>query len=409
MSRHAFAFACLLALSVTTGCANNAKTSEADAGASDGSPARAAASVPVAHAPGSWIDPDAAALGPRSGPGDARDARDAGDAGDDAAALAERGKTLYGRYCYFCHGTQGRGYAADEAPAVGNDDLLAVASDEYLTNAIFKGRPGTTMSSWALIRGGPLGWNDAQAIVSYLRTWQKRPSEAATVDARKIEGDPTRGAATYAAHCASCHGAKGTGGKYNALANPELLASASDGFLATTIERGRASTPMTAFGSKLSKQAIEDVVALLRSWQRPPDEQPELPPKPGALVSVVMNPRGPQPAFDAKADFIPADTVKREIVERKATAIIIDARPPSDYARMHVAGSISVPFYQVAEFSKQIPKDRYILTYCACPHAESVKVRDALRALGYTRVAVIDEGMLAWRDRGYPVRGGAKP
>jgi mono/diheme cytochrome c family protein/rhodanese-related sulfurtransferase len=262
------------------------------------------------------------------------------------------------------------------------------------------------MSAWAVGRGGPLGINDASAIVAYLRTWQKRPSEPTTV--RTVNGNAERGAATYAAQCASCHGAKGRDGKYAALSNPELLAAAADGFLATTIERGRKGTPMPAFAGKLSPEAIDDVVALLRSWQKPPDEQADLPPKPGALTSVVLNPRGPQPALDGKADFIPADTVKREY-DRKATMIIVDARPPSDYARMHIAGAISVPFYQVAEFAKQIPKDRQILTYCACPHAESVKVRDALRTLGYPRASVIDEGMLAWRDRGYPVRGGAKP
>jgi rhodanese-related sulfurtransferase len=76
---------------------------------------------------------------------------------------------------------------------------------------------------------------------------------------------------------------------------------------------------------------------------------------------------------------------------------------------MHIAGAISVPFYEVNEYAKQLPKDRYILTYCGCPHAESGKARDALRALGYPRAAVMDEGLFAWRDRGYPVRGGAKP
>jgi cytochrome c oxidase cbb3-type subunit 3/ubiquinol-cytochrome c reductase cytochrome c subunit len=339
---------------------------------------------------------------------DASAKADAGnaDAGTDPVAIAARGKMLYGRYCYFCHGPEGRGYTADEAPALASDDLLALATDDFLRDAIVKGRPGTTMSSWSVARGGPLAYTDASAVVAYLRTWQKRPSEP--TEGRTVNGTAARGAATYATHCATCHGAKGSGAKYNALANPELLASATDGFLATTIERGRTGTPMPAFKEKLSVEAIDDVVALLRSWQKPPDEIAELPPKPGALTAVVLNPRGPQPVFEAKADFIPADVVKREL-DRKATMIIVDARPAGDYARMHIAGAISVPFYLVEAFSKQIPRDRYILTYCGCPHAESVKVRDALRGLGYTRVAVIDEGMLVWRDRGYAMRGGPKP
>lgn len=336
---------------------------------------------------------------------DASRAANAQAAPDPVETLA-RGKLLYGRYCGFCHGESGQGYKADQAPALANDDLLALANDDFLRDAIVKGRPGTTMSAWAVARGGPLGYADASAIVSYVRTWQKRPSESTT--AREVSGTAAAGAATYATHCASCHGAKGANGKYNSLANPELLASSTDGFLATTIERGRAGTPMNGFASKLSKSAVDDVVALLRSWQKSPDEPAPLPPKPGALTAVVLNPKGPQPELDAKASFVPVDIVKHEL-DRNATMVIIDARPPSDYARMHIAGAISVPFYQVAEYAKQIPKDRYVLTYCACPHAESGQVREALRKLDYPRVAVIDEGLLVWRDRGYPVRGGPTP
>jgi cytochrome c oxidase cbb3-type subunit 3/ubiquinol-cytochrome c reductase cytochrome c subunit len=327
-------------------------------------------------------------------------------AAPDPVATIARGKLLYGRYCNFCHGENGVGYAADQAPRLANDDLLALASDDFLRAAIVNGRPGTTMSPWSVSRGGPLGYDDASAIVAYLRTFQKRAAES--TDARAVAGTAERGAVTYAAQCASCHGAKGKDGKYAELANPELLASATDGFLATTIERGRAGTPMPAFGSKLTTAQIDDVVTLLRSWKRPPEESPELPPRPGGLTDVVMNPRGPQPAFEAKTDFIKADDVKRE-VDRKASMIIIDARPPFDYARMHIAGAISVPFYEVDAYAKQIPKDRYVVAYCGCPHAESGKVRDALRTLGYPRTAVLDEGLLPWRDRGYPVRGGPKP
>jgi cytochrome c oxidase cbb3-type subunit 3/ubiquinol-cytochrome c reductase cytochrome c subunit len=262
------------------------------------------------------------------------------------------------------------------------------------------------MSAWGLGRGGPVGADDALAIVKFLRTWQTRPSEK--LAERTIEGDATKGALTWAATCAKCHGAKGAGGKHNALANPELLKAASDAFLATTIERGRAGTPMPAFGDKLTKQNVDDILALLRSWQKTPDQTIELPPKPGALKNVVIHPKGPQPAFDEGADFVKVDIVKREL-DRGATMIILDARAPGDYALMHVAGAVSVPFYTANDDAKEIPKDRWILTYCACPHAASVKLRDALRAAGYPRVSVLDEGINVWRDRGYPVRGGAKP
>lgn len=355
--------------------------------------------------------PDASAADASAAAVDAAPTADASvtlerDAAPDPAETAARGKVLYDKYCGFCHGETGQGYKADQAPALASDDLLALASDEFLIEAIAKGRPGTTMSAWSIARGGPLATADAAAIVAYVRTWQKRPAEA--LDDRPVDGNAAAARATYATHCASCHGAKGRNGKYNALANAELLTAASDAFLIATIQRGRAGTPMAAFGAKLSTPQVHDLVALLRSWKVPPEELPELPPKAGQLTAVVVNPKGPQPDFEDSASFVKVDTVKREL-DRGASMILIDARPPADYARMHIAGAISVPFYQVADYAKQIPKDRFILAYCACPHAESGQVRDALRGLGYPRAAVIDEGLLVWRDRGYGVRGGAKP
>jgi len=349
----------------------------------------------------------ASAAGPKGSAGAGSIGPPKVDAAPDPAVVVERGKSLYGRYCNFCHGSEGQGYAADEAPALASDDLLALATDEYLLEAISKGRPGTTMSAWSVARGGPLGYNDASAIVAYLRTWQKRPAEP--TEGRVVgKASAERGAALYTKECASCHGAGGRGGKYASLSNPELLAAASDGFLARTIERGRAGTPMPGFAQKLGAAGVDDLVVLLRSWQQAPEPLADLPPRPGALGSIVLHPKGPAPSFEPKTDFIPVDVVKREL-DRKATMIVIDARPPADYARMHVAGAISVPFYEVEEYARQLPKDRYILTYCGCPHAESGKARDTLRRLGFPRVAVMDEGLFPWRDRGYPVRGGARP
>jgi cytochrome c oxidase cbb3-type subunit 3/ubiquinol-cytochrome c reductase cytochrome c subunit len=44
-----------------------------------------------------------------------------------------------------------------------------------------------------------------------------------------------------------------------------------------------------------------------------------------------------------------------------------------------------------------------VLAYCACPHHVSGEVVDALRKRGYKHTAVIDEGVFAWQQKGYPV------
>lgn len=100
------------------------------------------------------------------------------------------GKALYERYCDFCHGKEGQGYAADEAPALANDVFLSIATDAYIHDAILKGRPGTTMSAWGKQKGGPLDGKDADAIVSYVRAWQKQAPVALTP--REPKGDAAR-------------------------------------------------------------------------------------------------------------------------------------------------------------------------------------------------------------------------
>jgi cytochrome c oxidase cbb3-type subunit 3/ubiquinol-cytochrome c reductase cytochrome c subunit len=327
-----------------------------------------------------------------------------GCAGKESAA--ESGAALYGRYCALCHGDHGEGYRADRATALANPELLSIASDAYLRAAVANGRSGTTMSAWSRARGGPLDDQGIDALVALMRSWSTKPY--ASVDGRTVTGDPARGQPIYARECAHCHGDKGTGGPYLPLANPELLASASDGFLAASIERGRPGTPMPAFATRLDAPDRDDVVALIRSWQAAPAPAGEKPPAPGHLEDVVRNPGGPEPALDASSGFVPVDSVKAEL-DRGATLVLIDARPGSDYVASHVTGAISVPFYEVEPYMAQIPRERFIVTYCGCPHAESGRVRDTLKQNGYPRVAVMDEGFYAWRDRGYPVKSGAKP
>jgi cytochrome c oxidase cbb3-type subunit 3 len=60
--------------------------------------------------------------------------------------------------------------------------------------------------------------------------------------------------------------------------------------------------------------------------------------------------------------------------------------------------------------SAKLPKDgTWILAYCGCPHAASGRVMDTLRAQGFPRTAVIDEGIFEWIRRGYPITYGKAP
>ena len=262
------------------------------------------------------------------------------------------------------------------------------------------------MSAWSMSRGGPLPDTEIDAVVALLRSWQVAP--AALVDAEAVTGDPARGASLYAAACAKCHGRPEAPEKGPRLWTPELLAAASDGFLRVTIAEGRPGTTMPSFAGQLAEDEIRHVVSYLRSLARPPHELTPIPPRPGQLADVVVNPAGPDAALPSPVPFVPVEEVARELA-RGAAFVLLDARPPSDYVREHIAGAVSAPFYEVEAYAPQLPKERYVVTYCGCPHAESGVARDALLRLGFPRVAVLDEGVSVWRERGYLMRAGALP
>ncbi len=292
---------------------------------------------------------------------------------------------------------------ADNANALAHPEFLATVTDDHLRRAIARGRPGTTMSAWGHAYGGPLDDTAVNNVVAFLRTWQEQPTNS--VHTRTVVGEIARGEAVYDAQCKDCHGARGVGGQYMTVANPEFLFTASDGFIRHAIEKGRVGTPMAAYGDSIPAQQIDDLVVLIRSWQRAPSDVTPVAPDPNA--PAVLNPTGPEPML-GDGRYVGVDVVKREL-DRGVKIVLIDARPPTDYVFEHIAGAISVPFYEVDKHLSRLPKDVWIVAYCACPHAESGSAIDALARNGYTMGKVLDEGVAVWKARGYPMRGGAEP
>ncbi|MEB3204494.1 MAG: c-type cytochrome [Candidatus Sericytochromatia bacterium] len=316
---------------------------------------------------------------------------------DSREAQVLRGQAAYARTCAICHGRAGEGYAADNAPALANEDFLVTASDQYLYETIARGRPGTVMSGWAREHGGPYDEGQVQDLVAWLRSWQKGTMRP--LDQARLQPGSRDGKALYARHCASCHGASGVEGPYNRLAHPQLLDIASDGFLRTTVLEGRSGTPMKGFRGVLQPAEVDAIIAYLR---QNPARVPAVG-RPAATASgTVALPVGSDPAFPADARFVGVDLAAREM-RRGARILFVDARPPSDFQAGHIRGAVNLPFYEAPERAGEIPKGTWVLTYCGCPHAESGEVAEVLRGRGHDRVAVLDEGWGPWKTRGYPV------
>jgi cytochrome c oxidase cbb3-type subunit 3 len=328
------------------------------------------------------------------------------------AYAQHRGAELYSRMCAVCHGMNGEGYKADQAPAIGHSDYLASTSDEFLTRAINDGRATTTMSAWGIDHGGPLKARDVEATIAHLRTWQK--DAPIVLDERPNAGQAQRGGPLYAQECSRCHGTRGTGGQYIGIGGAQLLATATNGFVRNAILRGRPGTAMPAFESKLGDAAVEDLVALLRDWQKSSPAASALRaaparPPPIPLGPVPLNPKGPDPVgFNKQPQTTKAEVIKREL-DRGAKMAFLDARAPSDYTNEHIANAVSVPFYDPDQYYAGLPKDAWLVCYCSCPHAESGQLASKLIAHGFTKVTVLDEGLGFWRSHNYGTHTGIDP
>ncbi len=333
-------------------------------------------------------------------------ARSSGEQGleSEDKARIERGLQVYGKYCALCHGDNGEGYAADNANALANQDFLVSVSDDFLWTGIARGRPGTAMAAHASRYGGPLDDADIDSLVALIRSWQHEASVQFT--AAPVLGDPVSGRAEYDLHCAACHGDEGEGITAVSLNNPEFLASAADAQIRIAITNGRRGTPMPAYRELLAEDAIDDLVALIRSWMREAPTRVE-PPDIFEFPQVVLNPDGPSPQFTLREGrYLPAAQLDRAMRDG-ARLIILDARPPSDWYLAHIPGAVPAPAYDPDTILMLLPEDdTWIVSYCACPHEYSDQLTDALRSSGYKNAVVLDEGVRWWQRNGYPMKYG---
>lgn len=317
------------------------------------------------------------------------------------------GAAAYTKYCALCHGVDARGYAADNAPSLVSSTFLESASDSFLTRSIREGRQGTAMAGYARQYGGPLDDKEVAAIIAYLRS---QGPALLRLPPHRSGGDVARGQEVYNRECIKCHGTRAQRGFAVQLWHTNFLVAASDEFLHHAITMGRPGTAMPSFVGTLSPGEVDDLLMLIRSWgsappARPTVQHPEIPKGP-----VLINPSGATPKFTLRDDrFVPAEQVKKAL-DAKSRLVIIDARATSDWIQTRIPGAISVPYYGFSRLD-DVPNDdkTWVLAYCACPHHASGVVVDELRRRGFKHTAIIDEGILEWQRRKYPVEGTPAP
>ena len=91
---------------------------------------------------------------------------------------------------------------------------------------------------------------------------------------------------------------------------------------------------------------------------------------------------------------------------RRREVVVLDVRPPAEFAAGHIAGARSVPVTELRRHLRALPKDSEVVAYCRGPYC--VYADDAVRELnrrGFRARRLID-GFPEWKRAGLPVAAG---
>ncbi len=94
---------------------------------------------------------------------------------------------------------------------------------------------------------------------------------------------------------------------------------------------------------------------------------------------------------------------------REGTVIVLDVRPPEEYAAGHVPGAVSMPLESLEANLDQLPKNKPVVAYCRGPYC--VMAFEAVRRLRERGKDArrLEDGFPEWRAEGLPVAVGAGP
>jgi rhodanese-related sulfurtransferase len=94
---------------------------------------------------------------------------------------------------------------------------------------------------------------------------------------------------------------------------------------------------------------------------------------------------------------------------RGGEVIVLDVRPPEEYAAAHIPGAISVPLADLPRRLRDLRKRREVVAYCRGPYCVmALDAVDLLRRHGF-RAHRLELGVPEWRARGWRVESGAAP
>ncbi|HXE74543.1 MAG TPA: c-type cytochrome [Candidatus Xenobia bacterium] len=177
-----------------------------------------------------------------------------------AASDRALGEQLYQAECAACHGDRGQGTPLGSPLATADRRAAGRAA---LHRALAEGVPGTAMPRYTRFTAAEL-----RSLIDYTASLPTVPGSRARWELG--QGDPNAGRELFQKICAGCHGDQGQGKTGPALASHGFQKAATEAFVAATVVRGRAGTPMPAFGRasvnypRLTAQEVLDLGAFVK-------------------------------------------------------------------------------------------------------------------------------------------------
>jgi rhodanese-related sulfurtransferase len=109
-------------------------------------------------------------------------------------------------------------------------------------------------------------------------------------------------------------------------------------------------------------------------------------------------------AFFRQADGTrPVTFTEFDEMSRAGQVVLVDVRPPSEFAAGHVEGAVNIPVADLAARMGELPTDANVVAYCRGPYCVMAAAAvTRLRDSGYQAVR-LEGGYPQWRDAGRDV------
>jgi rhodanese-related sulfurtransferase len=91
-----------------------------------------------------------------------------------------------------------------------------------------------------------------------------------------------------------------------------------------------------------------------------------------------------------------------EAIRAPQNAQLVDVREPREWANARIPGSLHIPLGQVAARASELDGTRPVIAICHSG-VRSLTATDTLLGLGFSEVASLRGGIVAWYEAGHPI------